>query len=68
MKYLKTVFFTLTFSLMISHAFAWGQIGHYLIGYMAEKQMKKIDFKKSGKSAHPNVTWKKWDLDGRDSV
>jgi len=53
MKYLKTVFFTLTFSLMISHAFAWGQIGHYLIGYMAEKQMKKSTLKKVEKVLNP---------------
>lgn len=46
MKNLKTITLTLFFSLMISQAFAWGQIGHYLIGFMAERQMKKSTRKK----------------------
>lgn len=46
MKNIKAITLTLFFSLMISQAFAWGQIGHYLIGYMAERQMKKSTKKK----------------------
>lgn len=46
MKNVKALTITLFFSLTISQAFAWGQIGHYLIGYMAERQMKKSTKKK----------------------
>lgn len=46
MKKIKSLTLTLLFSLLISQAFAWGQIGHYLIGFMAEKQMKKSTKKK----------------------
>jgi hypothetical protein len=46
MKNVKVFTLTLFFSLTISQAFAWGQIGHYLIGYMAERQMKKSTKKK----------------------
>ena len=37
---------TLVFTLGASPAFAWGQLGHYLIGLMAEKQLKKSTLKK----------------------
>jgi len=37
----KTLLITLFFTMFVSQAFAWGQLGHFLIGYMAEKQMKK---------------------------
>lgn len=53
MKNFKTITLTLLFSLMISQAFAWGQIGHYLIGYMAERQMKKSTRKKVEKVLYP---------------
>ena len=46
MKRIQKLVLTLFFSLLISQAFAWGQIGHYLIGFMAEKQMKKSTKKK----------------------
>ena len=46
MKRIQTLTLTLFLSLMVSQAFAWGQLGHYLIGYMAEKQMKKSTKKK----------------------
>ncbi len=36
-----------------SQAFAWGQLGHYLIGYMAERQLKKSVRKKVEKVLHP---------------
>jgi len=46
MKNIKFLSLTLFFSLTITHVFAWGQLGHYLIGLMAEKQMKKSTLKK----------------------
>ena len=36
-----------------SQAFAWGQLGHYLIGLMAEKQMKRSTLKKVEKILYP---------------
>lgn len=39
--------------LTVSQAFAWGQLGHYLIGFMAEKQMKKSTLKKVEKVLYP---------------
>lgn len=39
--------------LVTSQAFAWGQLGHYLIGYMAERQMKKSTLKKVEKVLYP---------------
>ncbi|GMQ33891.1 S1/P1 nuclease [Algoriphagus taiwanensis] len=39
--------------LTVSQAFAWGQLGHYLIGLMAEKQMKKSTLKKVEKVLYP---------------
>lgn len=53
MKSIKTLTLTLFLSLMITQAFAWGQIGHYLIGYMAEKQMKKSTKKKVESILYP---------------
>jgi len=46
MKINKTLLLTFCMSLIISQAFAWGQIGHYLIGYMASIQMKNSTRKK----------------------
>ena len=46
MKRIQTLTLTLFLSLMASQAVAWGQLGHYLIGFMAEKQMKKSTRKK----------------------
>lgn len=46
MKSNKTLILTFSLSLMVSQAFAWGQIGHYLIGYMASIQMKNSSRKK----------------------
>lgn len=46
MKHIKSISLTLLLSLLVSQAFAWGQIGHYLIGFMAERQMKKSTKKK----------------------
>jgi hypothetical protein len=37
---------TLVLTLGATQAFAWGQLGHYLIGLMAEKQLKKSTLKK----------------------
>lgn len=39
--------------LTVSQALAWGQLGHYLIGLMAEKQMKKSTLKKVEKVLYP---------------
>ena len=39
--------------LTVSQAFAWGQLGHYLIGLMAEKQMKKSTLKRVEKVLYP---------------
>ncbi|MDR7128459.1 hypothetical protein J2X69_000791 [Algoriphagus sp. 4150] len=39
--------------LLVTQTFAWGQLGHYLIGYMAEKQMKKSVRKKVERVLYP---------------
>ncbi|SFU07678.1 S1/P1 Nuclease [Algoriphagus locisalis] len=39
--------------LVATQSFAWGQLGHYLIGYMAEKQLKKSVRKKVEKVLYP---------------
>lgn len=39
--------------LLVSQTFAWGQLGHYLIGYMAEKQLKKSVRRKVEKVLYP---------------
>jgi len=39
--------------LLATQSFAWGQLGHYLIGYMAEKQMKKSVRRKVEKVLYP---------------
>lgn len=36
-----------------TQAYAWGQLGHYLIGYMAERQLKKSVRKKVEKVLYP---------------
>lgn len=41
MKINKFLTLTVAFTLTLSQAFAWGQIGHYLIGYMAGQQLKR---------------------------
>ncbi|MEP0712980.1 S1/P1 nuclease [Algoriphagus sp.] len=49
-KFLTTSIFLF---LLITQSFAWGQLGHYLIGYMAEKQLKKSVRKKVEKVLYP---------------
>ena len=49
MKRIFSFVLTLAFTLLVSQAFAWGQLGHYLIGYLAEKQLKKSTLKKVGR-------------------
>jgi hypothetical protein len=49
-KFLATAIFVL---LIATQSFAWGQLGHYLIGYMAEKQMKRSVRKKVEKVLYP---------------
>lgn len=49
-KLLTTTIFVF---LIATQSFAWGQLGHYLIGYMAEKQMKRSVRKKVEKVLYP---------------
>lgn len=53
MKVYKTLFLAGLMMLATSQASAWGQLGHYLIGYMAERQMKKSTLKKVEKVLYP---------------
>lgn len=49
-KFLASVFL---FTMIVTQSFAWGQLGHYLIGLMAERQMKKSTLKKVEKVIQP---------------
>lgn len=49
-KLLTTSLFAL---LLASQSFAWGQLGHYLIGYMADQQLKKSVSRKVDKILYP---------------
>ncbi len=49
----KTLIITIFFSMFVSQAFAWGQLGHFLIGYMAEQQMKRSVRKKVERILYP---------------
>ncbi len=49
----KSVLFVFILALSIQQAAAWGQLGHFLIGYMAEQQMKKSVRKKVEKVLYP---------------
>lgn len=53
MKKILILSFTLLLSVPVSQALAWGQIGHYLIGFMAEKQLKKSTKKKIESILYP---------------
>ena len=53
MKRARSLALTLVFTLLVSQAFAWGQLGHYLIGMMAEKQLKKSTRKKVATLLYP---------------
>ncbi len=53
MQFRKLLVITTFLSLIATQSFAWGQLGHYLIGYMAEKQMKKSVRKKVDKVLFP---------------
>ncbi|GMQ30114.1 S1/P1 nuclease [Algoriphagus confluentis] len=53
MKTRITAILTVVMVLTVSQAFAWGQLGHYLIGLMAEKQMKRSTLKKVEKVLYP---------------
>ncbi|MHA7130530.1 S1/P1 nuclease [Algoriphagus namhaensis] len=50
LRFLTLLLFCFTLSAQV---FAWGQLGHYLIGYMAEKQLKKSTLKKVESVIHP---------------
>ena len=53
MKKTYALSLTLLLSMFVSQAFAWGQLGHYLIGLMAERQMKRSTLKKVEKVLYP---------------
>ncbi len=53
MKQLKTIALGLAFMMIASQSFAWGQLGHYLIGLMAERQLKKSTLNKVEKIINP---------------
>ncbi|MDA0314733.1 MAG: S1/P1 nuclease [Bacteroidetes bacterium] len=53
MKRICTLTLTLLLTFGASKAFAWGQLGHYLIGLMAEKQLKKSTRKKVDSLLYP---------------
>jgi len=47
MKRITSLAFALLISLVLTQsAAAWGQLGHYVVGYLAQKQMKKSSLKK----------------------
>ncbi len=51
---MKKVFLAaIMLSISVTQASAWGQLGHYLIGYMAERQMKKSVLQKVEKVIYP---------------
>lgn len=49
----KYIIATVLLTMFVSQAFAWGQKGHFLIGYMAEMQLKKSTKKKVEKILYP---------------
>jgi hypothetical protein len=49
----KSLLFVFVLAFSVQQASAWGQLGHYLIGYMAERQMKKSVRKKVDKVLFP---------------
>jgi hypothetical protein len=49
----KLVLFAVMLSLSVTQASAWGQLGHYVIGLMAERQMKKSVLTKVEKVLYP---------------
>lgn len=53
MKKLKTAGIFILMLFVHSQTFAWGQLGHYLIGLMAEMQMKKSTIRKVDKIIYP---------------
>ncbi|WP_144606000.1 S1/P1 nuclease [Algoriphagus algorifonticola] len=53
MKRFKIVGIILLFSLVSTQSFAWGQLGHYLIGLMAQRQMKESTVKRVEKIIYP---------------
>lgn len=54
MKRIISLALSLLVSLSLTHsAFAWGQLGHYVVGYMAQMQLKKATLKKVNKVLGP---------------
>ena len=49
----KSLLFVFVLAFSVQQVSAWGQLGHYLIGYMAEQQMKKSVRKKVEKVLFP---------------
>lgn len=53
MNFKRTLVLLAFLTLSIPQAFAWGQIGHYLIGYMADMQLKNSVRKKVDRVLYP---------------
>lgn len=53
MKLYKSLLFAACMMLGMTQSFAWGQLGHYIIGYLAEIQMKNSVRKKVEKILYP---------------
>lgn len=49
----KFIITTFMLTVWVSQAFAWGQMGHFLIGYMTEMQLKKSTKRKVEKILYP---------------
>lgn len=49
----KFIFTTVMLTMLVSRGFAWGQMGHFLIGYMTEMQLKKSTKRKIEKILYP---------------
>lgn len=54
MKKIASLSLALVLSLSLTHSvFAWGQLGHYVVGYLAQKQLKKSTLKKVNRVLDP---------------
>jgi hypothetical protein len=54
MKRITSLAFAFLMSLILAQsAAAWGQLGHYVVGYLAQKQMKKSSLKKVNRVLGP---------------
>lgn len=54
MKKIASLSLALVLSLSLTHSvLAWGQLGHYVVGYLAQKQLKKSTLKKVNRVLDP---------------